>query len=203
MFEFITNNKEWVFSGIGIAIASLLLSLAKIAFNFSKLLKSKSHRFEGVYESFNCRIKNDGTFLKSGLRIHKTIFGELKAEFNSYRYRYVGEVRHRGHNVYIDLSGINHDGYMHCVFKEPLGSFDILIGVFSAITSNRLPVCGRLLLKKTSASSLLEITPSFIEESNIDPRIASVLNTNVKNLDIVEDFSVYLIEEIRIPSTPI
>lgn len=197
VIDFILNNKEWIFSGIGIFLISVAVTFVKIFINRRKLSRTGADMFVGIYEVYQFRIRNNGTFLKSKIKISKSFSGNLVVELESVRYRYKGIAKIRGHNIYLYLSGLNHDGYLHCIFKEPLSSFDILFGVYSGITSSRLPVCGKLLMRRHGLNDYLQVTPAFLRASEVPRKIKQLLESTTENLIIVDDLPVYLFEELK------
>lgn len=192
--DFLLQNKEWVFSGIGVAIVTLAITLAPSIFQWLKQIRRGTSRFAGTYEAYICRIRNDGTFLRSAVQIASSLRG-FRVIFNSYRYRYRGQIRLFGHNIFIEMRGPNHEGYMYCVFKEPLGDFDVLVGVFAAITSTRLPVAGRILMRRTSRA-FEDVMPAFLNANDLSAGIACNVKAMVDNLIIVPDLPVFQYEEL-------
>jgi hypothetical protein len=112
------------------------------------------------------------------------------------RYQYKGVAKLRGHNIFLCMNGINHDGYLYCIFKQPLSNFDILQGVYAGITSRRLPVCGKIAIHKIGASSIHAVIANFIKSNEVDPRIARLLEGSYNNLIEVEDLPINILAEL-------
>jgi hypothetical protein len=117
--------------------------------------------------------------------------------FNSYRYRYRGKLRLLGHNVFITMRGLNHDGYMYCIFKEPLGHFDVLTGVFAAITTNRLPVAGRMLLRRVHGMDAANVVPAFLAATEVSATAKALLHNDSGDLVIVPDLPIWQYRELE------
>lgn len=194
--EVIWENRQWLFSGIGVLALSTLAVITKAILNYANLWKRNSRLYEGVYETYMCRIRNDGSFIKSGMQIRRSLLGNLKASLIMVRYEYTGEAELRGHNVFFRMKGLNRAGYLYCIFKQPLGDFDILQGVYAGITSRRLPVCGKIVMRKTGTSSLQSVRPVFLRSDEMDSRITRLLEGKFQNLIQVEDLLVNVLSEL-------
>jgi len=195
------NNLEWIFSGLGVYALTLLLGSAGYLLRRGWRMDPRLVRLIGTYEAFQLRIRNDGTVLKSAVIVRRHGLNGLSVDLRSYRYHYQGSCEVKGHNVFFSLEEVSHDGYMHLVFKEPASAFNILVGVYSGITSNRRPVAGKMVLKRSELSTALAINPSFVSKESIPRAVADQLSTVTGALLLVEDLSVNLLEEIATKGT--
>lgn len=74
MIDSVFENKEWVFSGVGVAIISFLVIIARKIYFLVKLSKQTSP-LVGHYETFYFAPAEDGSITKGSAEIKMTITG--------------------------------------------------------------------------------------------------------------------------------
>ncbi|WP_462163330.1 hypothetical protein [Pseudoalteromonas xiamenensis] len=196
MVSFLSENKEWLFSGLGIFLITVGFSIVRIGLNHRELRKSGMVSLLGIYSVYQYRIRDDGTFIKSKLEIKKNILGVAVLELDSVRYHYKGRAYEKGHNFFLNFDGLSHEGDMNFVFKVPISSFDVLIGVYSGITSSRLPVSGKVILKREAIDNFRALNSSFEDSENVPEKIRGLLASDSPRLMLANDLAVNVFDEI-------
>ena len=112
---------------------------------FPMLPESVMSKYVGHYESFHKSTSEGPVVIRSAL--HICVGGQVEVE--SFGYRYKGNFTIQDSNLYMFLAGDGHDEYMLFVFNEPLTlEFEVLTGVFVAVTEGRVPAAGRMYFQK-------------------------------------------------------
>ncbi len=150
-------------------------------------------KYEGHYECYHKSTSEEPTVIRS--HVHIT-FGtaDKPVRFESFGYKYKGALALDDNNVYLFLDGDGHTEHMLLIFNEPLTpEFDVLTGIFAAVTEKRVPVVGKILWRKSPTPT----TCARIRLKEIDPRIGKFLDQE-GNPMVVQKPSLLLFEELEI-----
>jgi len=97
-----------------------------------------------------------------------------------------------GRSVTLRLAGDGHAEQMTMIFGEPLSrEFDILLGIYGAVTETFVPACGKILAHKVASRP----TCQRIERQQCDKRIVNFL-TQPENPITVPKVEPPLLEEL-------
>jgi hypothetical protein len=132
-------------------------------------LKSKSlqsslniEKYLGNYTSYHLSTADKPLVVSGRAEISKTKNGEIVITLDVPKYSYSGTLSIMEGNMYFTFDGINHQERIQIILNEALTpKFDILVGVFSAVTGKRVPAVGKILWRKVS-------TVKNIEETSLD-----------------------------------
>lgn len=175
MFSLLYENKEWLFSGAGCTILTALYLLVRSVRN--RRIDWRRPPLEGYYETYHLNTADPqiSYVIHSILEIKRDLFGRYSVDMKSRGYSYQGILDADGKNIYLTMDGKKQDERMMIIFCEPLSpDFDILPGVFSAVTEKWEPACGRILAKKLEPSD--ERSSKRIKLKDSDPRIQNFLS---------------------------
>ena len=171
--EWIKDNLSWLFSGLGLTIFTVIgVMVRKMIATFGRNSFAMS-KYNGYYEAFHLSTSVSGIVVRSCVTISSNRWGQAQVHVDSFSYKYEGKAEVVENNLYIFLKGENHNEYIQIIFNEPLTrEFDVLVGVYSAVTENRIPVIGKMLLHKIGQPTNCE----RIRFDKADPRITTFLN---------------------------
>jgi len=181
----LSKNGEWIFSGIGVYLLTLLLGIGAFIVRYALSRRARLNRFAGIYEALQFRIRNGGGFIRSSIAIQRRMTS-LHVEVIMPRYRYAGECFVKGQILYIVLKGFEHDSDFFLIFRDPLGSFNVLVGVYAAITAERHPLAGKIVLRRTGFSDHKAIIPAYLAANEAPNEITELLSNKTGNLVIVD-----------------
>lgn len=183
----LARNIPWIFSGIGVYALSLLIGLAVLLLRRYSNASPQLRRLVGNYEALQFRIRNIEGLLRSPIFIQRRGIGGLRAELHTDRYHYVGNCIRKGQNLFFILKGKEHDAYFYLIFKEPLGSFNLLVGVYASITRDRQPLAGRIVLRRSELTDKNLLRPGVLSLDEVPRTITDLLLNTTGNRIIVED----------------
>lgn len=150
------------------------------------------HPLCGVYEAFHLSTAQNGKVVTSVVEIAVDNTDRLVVSVESFQYKYVGEVIADGRIVTLRLEGDGHSEQMTMIFSEPVSpGFNILLGIYGAMTEAFLPACGKILAHKVASR------PSCrrIERAECDKKILNFL-MKPKNPIVVAKAEPPLLEEL-------
>lgn len=151
-----------------------------------------AHPLCGMYEAFHLSTAQNGKVISSVIEISSDNTERLVASVESFRYRYAGEIIADGRNVTLKLAGDGHDEQMTMIFGEPMSrEFDVLLGVYGAVTETFAPACGKIIAHKVSSRP----TCRRIERKDCDQRVLTFLMT-LDNPIVVPKVEPPLLEEL-------
>lgn len=130
------------------------------------------HPLCGIYEAMHLSTAQNGKVISSVVEITSDNTDRLVVAVESFKYRYTGDVIADGRSVTLRLSGDGHEEQMTMIFGQPLsGEFDVLLGVYGAVTETFVPVCGKILAHKVASRPACR----RIERDQCDRRILNFL----------------------------
>lgn len=174
MTNWIITNREWIFSGCGVAVISGLLVGSRFLWKRRTRRVAQVHALCGYYEVFHLSSALPGKVIRSALTITQDEWGALSLGMHSFKYRYKGTVIADLKNVTLLLDGDPHTERLIIIFSEPLTlEFDILEGVYAAPTENGVPCCGKMLARKVA----LPTTCDKLEPGACDAKLMRFLNS--------------------------
>jgi hypothetical protein len=179
------TNKEWVFSGIGVFVLSVTLSSVVWLFARLRAYRLGLGRFTGLYEVYQCGVKDRSAFIRGVLRVGSVWTGS-RAEYRSHRNIYRGRLRTSGQTVFVELTGIDIAARKYCIFADPMADFEALVGVSASITAFRhLPMAGRVLLKRCHDHAV--ILPLRLPEDQVPEPIRRLVRASTETQIIVNE----------------
>lgn len=93
--------------------------------------------------------------------------------FESFRYKYKGTFTLDDNSIYLFLDGDGHTEHVLFILNDPLSpEFEVLTGVFAAVTEERVPAVGKILWCKSPTPT----TCAKIPLKEVDPRIRKFLD---------------------------
>lgn len=150
------------------------------------------HPLCGMYEAFHLSTAQNGKVISSVVEITSDNTDRLVVAVESFKYRYTGDVIADGKCVTLRLAGDGHEEQMTMIFGEPLSrEFDVLLGVYGAVTETFVPACGKILAHKVASRP----TCQRIERDQCNRRILNFL-TQPDNPIIVPKAEPPLLEEL-------
>jgi hypothetical protein len=176
---------EWVFSGVGVAfIGFAYVQLKKLAYlrNHAKL-----DNYSGAYEVYFYRVEELQQIILTRLLIEKRALGRNKITFNIFGEIYLGYLYFRGHNIFLVLKGDKHEADAFLVLNEPLGKFDVLVGIYVATSKSSCPVSGKIILKMTSRQKYEAMATSSVAKNNMPEDLLKLLEGRSKNQIVVQN----------------
>jgi len=174
MLDWICDNREWIFSGAGVAVISAIIYFVRRGLSHRRRRIAQVHALCGYYEVFHLSTALPGIVIRSALEISQDGWGSLSLSFHSFNYKYKGTVIADLKNVTLLLDGDPHIEKLIIIFSEPLTTeFEILEGVFAAPTENGVPACGKMLARKLPNPS----TCQKLEQKDCDPKLIKFLTS--------------------------
>lgn len=182
MLDFLSQNKNWIFEGVGVwvlggVVTVLAWAARQIYFRVSGI-SAAIPRYEGCYEVYRFKVRDNGQVTRVAAEVKATWMGRLRVTLRSDKYRMHGTLAVKFHNIYISLRSEARDVRALWIFHEPLNQFDFLIGVSADITLAGLPTASKILLLKVPATSVDRVVTGELHASEVDPRIVSLLTIN-------------------------
>ena len=158
-------------------ILDLLTSLLALIAQMNPSARRKQaalRKYCGNYQGYHLSTARNGVVVADCLMINARRFGRLDIRMVSFGYKYTGELEVADTNVYLSLIGDGHKEQILAIFNEPLTpTFDLLLGVFSAVTETRLPACGKMLFRRIATTPNCE----RIQPAQCDTKILTFLRS--------------------------
>jgi hypothetical protein len=180
--NYIIENKEWIFSGLGVFIISAtgtgLYLLGQLFWRRFYVFPKIINKYKGVYDAFYFMPYDSKTIKKAGLEIYWSWFKRrVRVKLKSDNYVFVGKLSKKEHNIIIDLWGDNYRKMpMSIIFIEPLiEDFEIMLGTFNTVTLNSTPFAGKFLLKKVPLRTVEMVSIKEIPVHKINSDIKNYL----------------------------
>ena len=129
-------------------------------------------KYCGHYECFHLSTSRNRVVVRSCVTISLDQRTHAQVFLHSFGYKYKGTAEVEEGNLYVRLRGDGHEEFMQFIFNEPLTTeFNVLVGVYCAVTEERIPAIGKMLWHKIGQETSCERIPC----EHADPRIARFL----------------------------
>lgn len=179
MIEWLIENRQWFFSGAGVAIFSsctwAILFLYR-TYNHGFRSYNDLNKYVGDFDAYYFSSLNEAKIALMHFKIRKMWFGSLAIFNTDKQYTYRGELIKRGAQLYLHLSEKSEEEFLNYVLHAPLiGNPDILIGVFSAVSNNRDPIAGKVLFLRRALKTTNNENDTTLELSDVDEKIVNFL----------------------------
>ncbi len=165
-WNWVAENKEWIFSGIGIPLITAVFTVFALTVNRWRLRDKHNDlrlRLVGQYYTYHIRTTGDDTIVRGVMKICKS----LSVKLTSGDCEYNGYVEYRAQNLFfrlVEAGGREVKTYsMYAPFKN---DFEVISGVFCCLTNQAKPVAGKKVLIKMPKREKLKSSIVELSEEN-------------------------------------
>lgn len=176
MLDWVIDNKEWVLSGVGVAVLGFITKSVTV---LRKLLKGDNVLTRGLagnYLVYFPRPHCAGSFLKCPAkivqRIDKKLIGKLKVR----EFIYSGAIETQDGTIFVDFESSGSKTHFVAYLHRNIGANSYLEGVHLSRSRRRMPLATRMFAEK-AALEFEETNSEFVNADALPERVACFFNS--------------------------
>jgi hypothetical protein len=148
MISWLFANKEWFFSGLGLALLTLIPKIIGIVKEWSESTKIITNGLPGNYYFYIPRPHSPGRYLRCPLKISRGIRGHFYCKLKIREFLYFGSLKNIDGTLFTNFVSNGSRTYICGYFQREVGLNSALIGVQLARSRLRVPLVSKVYLEK-------------------------------------------------------